>query len=138
MVRKIGVFETMPNTNIIVVSGVEELKGANVADEYETFYDMLTLHEAQTLVFNITAKYTMENKPRTFTVNLNAKANRNALLTLAKGLPMYFTAADNNSIIGNMLGAELQLVMAKEGAVHILIEDPIIQWTISTFADKHA
>ncbi|MET3209868.1 UNVERIFIED_CONTAM: hypothetical protein ABIC26_002816 [Paenibacillus sp. PvR008] len=79
--RRIGVFST-GDLPLILASGVEELKGVHSAVPYETNYGLLTYHEEQFIIISVRVKIDNEKEERVFTVNFNAKANRQALLAL--------------------------------------------------------
>ncbi|WP_311078357.1 hypothetical protein [Paenibacillus polymyxa] len=136
MARRIGVFST-GELPFILVSGVEEMKGAHSAVPYETHYGLMTYHEEEFIIITVTVRYDNEKEERVFTVNFNAKANRQALLNFAKGAPIWFTAADAGFIKNDMLGAEVQLELMKLGCVHIIPPNPIVAMSINSFLEQH-
>ncbi|MGV2885457.1 hypothetical protein [Paenibacillus taichungensis] len=139
MTRKIKLMDVGEGTkNFTIVSGIEELNGAHILDTYETHYDMMTYHEEKAIIFNISAKYDLEDTSRQFTVVFHAENNKNSLLSTANGSPIFFTGADNDLIKPEMLGVELQLELFKAGAVHINVVNPITQMMITEFVNKYA
>lgn len=136
MARRIGVFST-GGLPLILVSGVEEMKGAHSAVPYETHYGLMTYHEEEFIIITVTVKFDNEKEERVFTVNFNAHANRQALMNFAKGSPIWFTAAEGGFVKDDMIGAEIHLELMKHGGVHITPPDPIVSMTISSFLEQH-